>query len=226
MGDLADALMVLSREANGRRQARKQLREAVTTIGTAMLDAGLRAGDRVYLHEGTPGGNFEVVSVTWPVSQWANDVSPFLCPEPKNTLVFGTKAVLVDVRGDYHDGSNLHHPVGRTIRDAAALRSTWDEHDDEPDPFELRLATDEELVQFCRNAAIVARKFAELLAEQERSFTAAAQAVTKLVPADAPAHHPAGVADRHHQRRMEATANAEVSWSTPTLTQPPSVVRS
>ena len=29
-----------------------------------------------------------------------------------------------------------------------------------------------------------------------------------------------------HQRRIEATANAEVSWSTPTLTQPASAVRS
>ena len=186
MGDLTEALMVLTREATGRRQARRQLREAVTTIGTAMLNAGLRAGDHVILQppevDGTKGGLYQVVSVTWPVSQRANGVRDFLCPDHKNTLVLGNEAVLVDVRDNYHDGHNLHRPVGRSLLDADIVRAEVPPDPEEPNPYELRLATDEELVQFCKEAVAVTTKFAKLLADQGRTFTAVAQAVTKLVP--------------------------------------------
>ena len=186
MGDLAQALMVLSREANGRRQARKMLREAVTTIAEAILGAGLRAGDSVTLvvpdgpvHNAYP--LYQVVSVTWPISQWANDARSFLCPEPKNTLVLGSDAVLLDVREDYIDydgGSNRHHPVGRSLVDAAHLGDPYPE----ADLGDLHLATDEELVKFCSEAEQVVTAFAKLLGDQGRSFTAAAERVTKLVP--------------------------------------------
>lgn len=116
--------------------------------------------------------HYSVVRVTWPVSQWAGGARAFLCPQPAATLVRGD-AVLLDVRDGYHDGSNSHNPVGRSI-----VSVDEDEQEEET----LHLATDGERERFAEEAGAVIAQLAVLYEREARDMEAAATAVAKVVP--------------------------------------------
>jgi hypothetical protein len=139
---------------------------------------------------------YEVVEITWPVAQ-DGAAEPFLCPEPKRTLVRTMNtgpAVIADVRDDYHDGRNLHRKRGRRVYDAEALDfvvsyraeggsdATLDGLADELEQHRLHLASDDELIAFAEEAEQVIRDFATFLEARGRRMQRAAEQLARLTP--------------------------------------------
>jgi hypothetical protein len=182
MGDLTQALVDLGRAEVGRVRSRAALRDATTTVAGAILER-LRTGDSVTVDETGPSGLkavYRVAKVCWQVSQWANWEDGWGWSKSEATLL-RNDAVLVDVREDEFDGSNLLHVVGSRIRVDGG--HAFASHDDEDvDGPAGHLATDAERLEFAKEASAVIAAFAELLAGEDRAFAAAAQAIAKLTP--------------------------------------------
>jgi hypothetical protein len=91
MGDLAVAIVDLARNAERRRESRRQFREATKTIAVELL-RHLRVGDEVEVDIGAvdsegfslPTGLYRVERVTWPV---LNPAPPFI--DPDGEMEFG-----------------------------------------------------------------------------------------------------------------------------------------
>lgn len=164
MGDLATALVDLAQSAQGRRTARKKLREAVEVVVGAIVAQG-RAGDSA-----TVGGRcYRIVSRRWLGSQWADGSRSRLCPKAANVLVVDDDAALADVRESWFDGHNMHHPIGSRY-------ATRDGDDAE------RMATDAEREAFASDAVELVAAFARQCRSEAESMGEAAEALVRLAP--------------------------------------------
>ncbi len=162
--ELTQALMQMTRAAEGRRVARKQLREAVELCVAAIVE-NTRTGDSIRV---TNWGTVTVVRPYHTGSQGSGWHGVTRRADRK-TLVLNHRWVVADVADDWTDGHNM-------IRANAIFAADAEMQD------EYRLATPEVLADFAAHAGEVVAEFAALYQrEADEAAAAAAQVATLAV---------------------------------------------
>jgi hypothetical protein len=159
--DLTQSLIEMTKAAQARRVASKQLEEATDMIACKIAEEG-RSGDAV-----TVGGStYRIETLVYGCSQWANMSWEIL---NRSKTLTRNGAVLADTREAKHDGSNLHYP-----------RTKF--YDSEPveGGQSLPWAGNETRKAFAAEAAEVMRLFAVAWSAQAETAAQAAESVTKL----------------------------------------------
>lgn len=169
----APDLSILKLAAGRRRAARKELRDLSADVAQQMLRV-LRVGDRAFVLPGGPEGaevTYEIIKVTWRarLREWDHEdgetperISPFARPCLVRS-VGERRAAILDPRITWTDQDDDHWvAVGRD------LTPVDDEGEPDGSPT-VWLATDEELMAYCREAPDAAVGFvAAIERESER----------------------------------------------------------
>ena len=163
--ELTQALLTMTKAAESRRIARKQLKEAVAAVVAAVVE-NARTGDEVYISN---YGKVEVIRPWYPGKQGPGWTTQYHRADEKTLL--GPGGILRDVAEDWHDGHNTQLAIATFYRDR---------EDCGFENCDMRLADSAALAEFCANAAAIIAAFAALYAEQAVRAAAAADAVAKL----------------------------------------------
>lgn len=196
MGDLAVAIVNLSRNAERRREARRFLRESVPVVATEIL-RHLRVGDQVSFRGSQDGVErdriYRIERVGWDINEIedrdhgypgtpfpSKGASSLVLYRETHTLVPGRAyegAVLVDVRSapdEAFEISSFSDKVYRIPPGGEDERHRYDA--------DLHLATDDELAQFASDAERVVESFNRTIGSEAAYFKRVAGDITKLAP--------------------------------------------
>ena len=184
--DLAQGIVWLTEAARDRRIGHNKLAKATSAVAASIAEQ-LRDGDKVTIT--VPKGasdtagidfvNYQAMRVTWPVSQWANGEGAFMHPEGEIVLVRDT-GVFEDARDSYCDGSNIHEVVegGGVFPFGATDYSAYGVENDVENS--LHFASPAERIAFAREALQAVVGFRQKLDQQARTFSEAAQRISKV----------------------------------------------
>jgi len=164
--DLTTAIIAMSKAAESRRVARKQLIEATELVAKKIVEEG-RAGDAV-----TVGGRtYKIEALSYSCSQWSN-VDHTATGKDNTLIVSGVgEFALLDSRSGQWDGNNMHRPTGCFYRGSMRY---------EDDAQLIPWATPAIRQAFAAHAADVITAFAKLYQAQAKPMAEGAASISKL----------------------------------------------